>query len=77
MGDRQRDDGELVEGRKLMGRSTPSVLLSEAPLPSKPVKPHDWTYSTCFAGSTAGPSVSRHSRHLYIPLRGFDFDLPF
>lgn len=33
------------------------MLLSDTPLPSKPVKPHDWTYSTCYAGCTAGPSV--------------------
>ena len=35
-------------------RSTPSALLSDTPLPSKPVKPHDWTYSTCYRGSAGG-----------------------
>jgi len=40
-----------------MYSSEPNQLLSEAPLPTRPVKPHDWTYSTCHTGSLAGPSV--------------------
>jgi len=41
----------------LMARTQPSQLLSDTPLPARPVKPHDWTYSTCHTGSIAGPSV--------------------
>lgn len=38
-------------------RSQPSQLLSDTPLPAKPVKPHDWTFSTCHTGRMNGPSV--------------------
>lgn len=41
----------------LMTRSNPSALLTDVPLPTTPVKPHDWTYSTTYTGSVAGPSV--------------------
>jgi hypothetical protein len=62
------EDGE---GFVLMARTQPSQLLSDTPLPARPVKPHDWTYSTCHTGSIAGPSVcldkiradGRHSNH--------------
>ncbi|ORY20915.1 TIP41-like family-domain-containing protein [Naematelia encephala] len=52
-------------------RTSPSVLLSDTPLPSKPVKPHDWTYSTCYSGSIAGPSSSRwqESSTAQIPMK--------
>ena len=42
-------------------RKTPS-LLSETPVPAKPVRPHDWTYSTCYAGSCSDSNVRRPSR---------------
>jgi type 2A phosphatase activator TIP41 len=44
-------------GQVLKTRTQPSQLLSDTPLPARPVKPHDWTYSTCHTGSIAGPSV--------------------
>jgi type 2A phosphatase activator TIP41 len=47
-------------------RSNPSALLSDIPLPSKPVKPHDWTYSTIYAGSVAGPSVSTYCSPYFV-----------
>jgi len=48
-------------------RALPSVLLAES-LPVKPVKPHDWTYSTCHAGSVAGPSSFQPSSNHSLPL---------
>ncbi|ORX34026.1 TIP41-like family-domain-containing protein [Kockovaella imperatae] len=38
-------------------RRSPS-LLSDTPVPEKPVRPHDWTYSTCYPGSSAPPTTS-------------------
>jgi type 2A phosphatase activator TIP41 len=50
-------------------RTQPSQLLSDTPLPARPVKPHDWTYSSCHTGQIAGPSVCPLT--LFIFLRFF------
>ncbi|WRT64619.1 uncharacterized protein IL334_001552 [Kwoniella shivajii] len=49
-------------------RSSPNAFSGDLNIPSKPVKPHDWTYSTCYAGSTSGPSTFRPSPTHSLPL---------
>nr|XP_031860691.1 uncharacterized protein CI109_003734 [Kwoniella shandongensis]KAA5527763.1 hypothetical protein CI109_003734 [Kwoniella shandongensis] len=62
--------GVLVSMAEKWGksRSSPNSMLTDTPLPSKPVKPHDWTYSTCYAGSIAGPSTFKPSPTHSLPL---------
>ncbi|KAK8847552.1 hypothetical protein IAR55_005411 [Kwoniella newhampshirensis] len=62
--------GVLVSMAEKWGksRSSSNSMLSDTPLPAKPVKPHDWTYSTCYAGSVAGPSTFRVSPTRSLPL---------
>ncbi|OWZ40311.1 hypothetical protein C343_05531 [Cryptococcus neoformans C23] len=48
--------------------SLPAAGVFDVPVPSKPVKPHDWTYSTCYAGSVAGPSTFEPSSTHSLPL---------
>ncbi|WVR04756.1 hypothetical protein IAU60_001767 [Kwoniella sp. DSM 27419] len=49
-------------------RASPTSFLSDAPVTSKPVKPHDWTFSTCYAGSVAGPSSFAQTTEHSLPL---------
>ncbi|WVQ79908.1 hypothetical protein IAT38_002008 [Cryptococcus sp. DSM 104549] len=48
--------------------ASPTSAMFDVPVPSKPVKPHDWTYSTCYAGSVAGPSQFKPSPTHSLPL---------
>ncbi|WVQ98219.1 hypothetical protein IAU59_005342 [Kwoniella sp. CBS 9459] len=49
-------------------RASPQSFLADTPMASKPVKPHDWTFSTCYAGSVAGPSTFKPSPTHSLPL---------
>ncbi|WVF69631.1 hypothetical protein IAT40_004409 [Kwoniella sp. CBS 6097] len=49
-------------------RASPQSFLTDTPMASKPVKPHDWTFSTCYAGSVAGPSTFKPSPTHSLPL---------
>lgn len=51
----KRDNVEILAN---WDRSNPSALLTDVPLPTTPIKPHDWTYSGTYAGSISGPGVS-------------------
>lgn len=48
-------------------RSTSPNTLGDSPIAPKPVKPHDWTYSTCYAGSST-PGFSPSDQH-EIPVK--------
>nr|ODO04454.1 hypothetical protein L204_00814 [Cryptococcus depauperatus CBS 7855] len=50
------------------GAPSPTSSAFDVPMPSKPVKPHDWTYSTCYAGTVAGPSKFEPSSSHTLPL---------
>ena len=50
-------DEVVTRHKRTDDRTQPSQLLSDTPLPARPVKPHDWTYSSCHTGQIAGPSV--------------------
>ncbi|TYJ53068.1 hypothetical protein B9479_006300 [Cryptococcus floricola] len=50
------------------GQTASSGGLFDVPVPSKPVKPHDWTYSTLYAGSITGPSTFIPSPTHSLPL---------
>jgi hypothetical protein len=61
--------GEVQEKMKWADdRTQPSQLLSDSPLPARPVKPHDWTYSSCHTGQIAGPSVCPLTLSIFIRL---------
>jgi len=64
-----RGQGGTKLGKQISDDSTqPSQLLSDTPLPARPVKPHDWTYSTCHTGQIAGPSVCAPLRLILLAL---------
>ncbi|ODN79446.1 hypothetical protein, variant [Cryptococcus amylolentus CBS 6039] len=50
------------------GQTASSGGLFDVPVPSKPVKPHDWTYSTLYAGSITGTSTFIPSPTHSLPL---------
>ncbi|WWC86734.1 uncharacterized protein L201_001612 [Kwoniella dendrophila CBS 6074] len=39
-------------------KSSSNSFSGDSPIPSKPVKPHDWTFSTCYSGSISGSTSS-------------------
>ncbi|WWC68108.1 uncharacterized protein I206_102029 [Kwoniella pini CBS 10737] len=49
-------------------KTSPNTFSGDSPIPSKPVKPHDWTFSTCYSGSVAGPSSFKSSPTHSIPI---------
>jgi hypothetical protein len=64
-----REDGRKEEKKEEADdRTQPSQLLSDTPLPARPVKPHDWTYSSCHTGQIAGPSVCPLTLSIFIRL---------
>ncbi|KAL7419393.1 Tap42 interacting protein [Cryptotrichosporon argae] len=61
--------GVLVSAAEAWGKSrSTSSALSDVPMSTKPVRPHDWTYSTIYAGDVAGPSTFRESPMHALPL---------
>ncbi|WVQ75824.1 hypothetical protein IAR50_005457 [Cryptococcus sp. DSM 104548] len=59
---------ENAASTALPGQPSSSGGLFDVPVPSKPVKPHDWTYSTCYAGSVTGPSTFTPTPTHSLPL---------
>ncbi|WVW78259.1 hypothetical protein I302_100212 [Kwoniella bestiolae CBS 10118] len=53
---------------KWSSKSSSNSFSGDSPIPSKPVKPHDWTFSTCYSGSVSGPSSFRPSPTHSLPL---------
>ncbi|GMK54677.1 hypothetical protein CspeluHIS016_0112630 [Cutaneotrichosporon spelunceum] len=60
--------GVLVSMAKSWSQRSASSALSDVPLSTKPVRPHDWTFSTTYAGTVTGASFEA-SDTAEIPLR--------
>ncbi|WVQ69447.1 uncharacterized protein L199_007664 [Kwoniella botswanensis] len=53
---------------KWSSKSSSNSFSGDSPIPTKPVKPHDWTFSTCYSGSVSGPSSFKPSPTHSLPL---------
>ncbi|WWD07480.1 hypothetical protein V865_005581 [Kwoniella europaea PYCC6329] len=53
---------------KWSSKSSSNSFSGDSPIPTKPVKPHDWTFSTCYPGSVSGPSSFKPSPTHSLPL---------
>ncbi|TXT04891.1 hypothetical protein VHUM_03974 [Vanrija humicola] len=53
---------------KWSGHREAATALTDVPLSSKPVRPHDWTFSTCYPGHTSGGGFTHSDTH-DIPMR--------